>query len=137
MSGSINKVIIVGRLGRDPELKSTKQGSKVALLSVATGERYRDKNTGETKTLTDWHRIVVFSDNMAGYAEKYLKKGDQVYMEGRIKNRTWDDNMGNRRYVTEIVVSDYKGSLINIGNQRRDQNSSGNNDGFHDDEIPF
>ena len=74
---------------------------------------------------------------MAGYAEKYLKKGDQVYIEGKLKTRTWDDSMGNRRYVTEIVVSDYKGSLINIGNHRRDQNSSGNNDGFPDDGIPF
>jgi single-strand DNA-binding protein len=114
MSGSINKVILVGNLGRDPEVRSTQDGTKIATLSVATSENWKDKNSGERKERTEWHRIVIFNDRLAEVAEKYLKKGAKVYVEGALQTRKWTDNNGQERYATEVVLQRFRGELTMI-----------------------
>lgn len=110
MSG-VNKAIIVGRLGRDPEVRSTQDGTRVANLSVATSENWKDKDTGEKRERTEWHRVVIFNDKLAEVAEKYLKKGSQVYLEGQIQTRKWTDQSGAEKYSTEIVLQRFRGEL--------------------------
>ena len=104
---AINKVILIGRMGKDPEIRQTQGGDKVANFSVATSERYKDKNSGERKEITDWHNIVMWK-GLAEVAEKYLKKGDLIYIEGKLKTRSWDDKEGNKRYTTEVLCHDMK-----------------------------
>ena len=111
MAGSVNKVILVGNLGRDPEIRSTQDGTRVANLSVATSENWRDKATGERKERTEWHRVVVFNDRLVEVIEKYLKKGAKVYLEGALQTRKWTDNSGQERYSTEVVLQRYRGEL--------------------------
>ncbi len=111
MAGSVNKVILVGNLGRDPEIRSTQDGTKVANLSVATSENWRDKNSGERREKTEWHRVVVFNDRIVDVAEKYLKKGAKVYIEGQLQTRKWTDQSGAEKYTTEIVLQKYRGEL--------------------------
>jgi single-strand DNA-binding protein len=114
MSG-VNKAIILGRLGQDPEVRTTQQGTKVVTLSVATSEQWRDKGSGEKKERTEWHRVVIFggmdSDGLAGVAEKYLKKGHQVYLSGKLQTRKWADQQGIDRYTTEIVLQGFGAEL--------------------------
>jgi single-strand DNA-binding protein len=111
MAGSVNKVILVGNLGRDPEIRSTQDGTRVANLSVATSESWRDKATGERKERTEWHRVVVFNDRLVEVIEKYLKKGAKIYLEGALQTRKWTDNSGQERYSTEVVLQRYRGEL--------------------------
>lgn len=103
----INKVILVGNLGKDPEVRRLENGTAVANFTIATSENYKDKNTGERKTITDWHNVVVWR-GLADVAEKYLKKGSQVYLEGRLKTRSWDDQDGNKRYTTEVLGDNFQ-----------------------------
>jgi single-strand DNA-binding protein len=111
MAGSVNKVILVGNLGRDPEIRSTQDGMRIANLSLATSESWRDKATGERKERTEWHRVVVFNDRLVEVIEKYLKKGAKVYIEGALQTRKWTDNSGQERYTTEVVLQRYRGEL--------------------------
>src|SRR5207248_5784418 len=111
MAGSINKVILVGNLGRDPEIRSTQDGMRIANLAVATSETWRDKMSGERKERTEWHRVVIFNERLAEIAEKYLKKGAKVYVEGALQTRKWTDNSGQERYTTEVVLTRFRGEL--------------------------
>ncbi|MFN7710348.1 MAG: single-stranded DNA-binding protein [Holosporales bacterium] len=111
MAGSVNKVILVGNLGRDPEVRHLQDGAKVANLSIATSEAWRDRQTGERKDRTEWHRVVIFNDKIADVAEKYLRKGSKVYIEGQLQTRKWTDQSGQDRYSTEVVLQKYRGEL--------------------------
>jgi len=111
MAGSVNKVILIGNLGRDPEIRSTQDGMKIANLSLATSENWRDKNSGERREKTEWHRIAVFNDRLVDVIEKYLKKGSKIYVEGQLQTRKWTDQSGQERYTTEIVLQRYRGEL--------------------------
>jgi single-strand DNA-binding protein len=111
MAGSINKVILVGNLGRDPEVRRMNNGDPVVNLSVATSESWRDKNSGERREKTEWHRVVVFNDQIAKVAENYLKKGMKVYVEGQLQTRKWTDQNGQEKYSTEIVLQRFRGEL--------------------------
>jgi len=111
MAGSVNKVILVGNLGRDPEIRSTQDGTKVANLSLATSESWRDKNTGERKERTEWHRVVIFNERLVDVVEKYVKKGSKLYVEGALQTRKWTDNTGAEKYSTEVVLQRFRGEL--------------------------
>ena len=111
MAGSINKVILVGNLGRDPEIRSTQDGMRIANLAVATSDTWRDKMSGERKERTEWHRVVIFNERLAEVAEKYLKKGSKVYVEGSLQTRKWTDKDGAEKYSTEVVLQNFRGEL--------------------------
>ena len=111
MAGSVNKVILVGNLGRDPEIRSLQDGNKVANLSVATSESWRDKTTGERRDKTEWHRVVIFNERIVDVVEKYLKKGAKVYLEGALQTRKWTDQSGVEKYTTEVVLQRFRGEL--------------------------
>src|SRR6516162_7622640 len=111
MAGSVNKVILIGNLGRDPELRSTQDGMRIANLAVATSESWRDRVSGERKERTEWHRVVIFNERLAEIAEKYLKKGSKVYVEGSLQTRKWTDQGGQERYTTEVVIGRFTGQL--------------------------
>lgn len=111
MSGSVNRVILVGNLGQDPEVRNLPNGGKVVNLSIATSESWRDKNTGERKERTEWHRVVIFSEGIAKVAEQYTRKGSKVYIEGSLQTRRWQDQSGADRYSTEVVVQPFGGAL--------------------------
>ncbi len=111
MAGSVNKVILVGNLGRDPEIRSTNDGSKVAQLSIATSESWKDRNSGERKERTEWHRVVIFNDRLVDTVERFLKKGAKVYVEGALQTRKWNDKDGQERYTTEVVLQKFRGEL--------------------------
>lgn len=150
MVGSINKVILVGNLGADPRINTTQNGSKVVTLSVATSDSWKDKVTGERKDRTEWHRVVVFNPQLAEVAERYLHKGSKVYLEGQLQTRKWEDNNGQERYTTEIVLQNYTSTLVMLDGRGEqgsdvfsgtstasgwDSSSSGASD--LDDDIPF
>ncbi|MEP9373074.1 single-stranded DNA-binding protein [Mesorhizobium sp. KR1-2] len=111
MAGSVNKVILVGNLGADPEVRRLNSGEPVVNIRVATSESWRDKNTGERKEKTEWHNVVIFNDNLAKVAEQFLKKGMKVYVEGQLQTRKWQDQNGNERYTTEVVLQKFRGEL--------------------------
>ena len=111
MVGSVNKVIIIGNLGRDPEVRSFQNGGKVVNLNVATSETWRDKASGERKERTEWHRVSILNENLAKIAEQYLKKGSKVYIEGQLETRKWQDQSGAEKYTTEVVLRPYRGEL--------------------------
>jgi single-strand DNA-binding protein len=111
MAGSVNKVILIGNLGRDPEIRTMQSGGKVAQLSLATSESWRDRNTGERQERTEWHRVVIFDERLVDVVEKYLKKGQKVYVEGQLQTRKWTDNSGQERYTTEVVLQRFRGEL--------------------------
>ncbi len=111
MAGSVNKVILVGNLGADPEVRRLNSGDPVVNLRIATSEQWRDKSTGERREKTEWHNVVIFNDNLAKVAENYLKKGAKVYIEGQLQTRKWQDRDGNDRYTTEIVLQKYRGEM--------------------------
>jgi single-strand DNA-binding protein len=111
MAGSVNKVILVGNLGRDPEVRTLNSGSPVVNLRLATSESWRDKNTGERQERTEWHNVVIFNENLAKIAEQYLKKGSKVYVEGQLQTRKWQDQSGQDRYTTEVVLQRFRGEL--------------------------
>ena len=111
MAGSVNKVILVGNLGRDPEIRSTQDGTRIANLSLATSESWRDKNSGERKEKTEWHRVVIFSEPLCKIVEQYLKKGAKVYIEGALQTRKWTDQAGVEKYSTEVVLQGFNSTL--------------------------
>ena len=111
MAGSVNKVTLVGNLGRDPEIRNTQSGQKVVNLSVATSETWRDRNSGERQERTEWHRVVIFNDRLAEVAERFLKKGSKVYVEGALQTRKWQGQDGQDRYTTEVVMGRFRGEL--------------------------
>ena len=124
MAGSVNKVILVGNLGRDPEIRSMPNGDRIANLSIATSETWRDKSSGERKEKTEWHRVVIFNDNIVKVVENYVKKGSTVYIEGALQTRKWTDKDGVEKYSTEIVVGKFKGELTMLGGRSNDDDYS-------------
>ena len=151
MAGSLNKVLLIGRLGADPEIKQMVNGKSVARLSLATSQSWKDKNTGEKKEKTEWHRIVVFNEGLVNVVQQYLKKGAQVYIEGQLSTRKWkDEQSGQDKYSTEIILQGYNSTLTMLGgsssnnltntssnkNNEFDQSNVQNNSDL-DDEIPF
>ncbi len=111
MAGSVNKVILVGNLGRDPEVRTFQNGGKVVNLRIATSERWRDRNSGENRERTEWHSVAIFNEQLAKVAEQYLRKGSKVYLEGQLETRKWQDQSGQERYTTEIVLRPFRGEL--------------------------
>ncbi len=153
MAGSVNKVILVGNLGRDPEIRTTQDGKEIANFSIATSESWKDRNTGERKEKTEWHRIVVFNENLVKVVKSYVKKGSKLYIEGALQTRKWTDKDGQEKYSTEVVLQGYNGSLTMLDG-KRDGESSYDSGGYNqsqpsqpqrqqaapqlaDDEIPF
>ncbi|MGZ8416786.1 MAG: single-stranded DNA-binding protein [Methyloceanibacter sp.] len=118
MAGSVNKVILVGNLGADPEIRHTQDGRPIANLRVATSENWRDKATGERREKTEWHRVVIFNENLAKIAEQYLKKGSKVYLEGSLQTRKWEDQQGQERYTTEVVLQGFNAQLTMLDGRR-------------------
>lgn len=115
MAGSVNKVILVGNLGRDPEVRTSQDGSKIVNLNIATSETWKDRSSGERKEKTEWHRVVIFNPNLADVAERFLKKGSSVYIEGALQTRKWTDQQGVEKYSTEVVIGRFKGELTLLG----------------------
>ncbi len=158
MAGSVNKVILVGNLGADPEIRRLNSGDPVVNLRIATSESWRDKSTGERREKTEWHNVVIFNDNLAKVAENYLKKGSKIYVEGQLQTRKWQDRDGNDKYTTEVVLQKFRGEMQMLdgkgeggGGGRMDDRSSGSGGGQRqmdgpredfssdtlDDDIPF
>ena len=149
MAGSVNKVILVGNLGKDPEVRRLTSGDPVVNLSIATSESWRDKASGEKKEKTEWHRVVIFNKNLADVAEKYLKKGAKVYVEGQLQTRKWTDKDGAEKYSTEVVLQNFRGELTMLdGRTGGGEGGGGSGRGAGeapasfqrdemDDEIPF
>lgn len=158
MSGSVNKCILVGNLGKDPEVRTTQSGAKIVNLTIATSESWNDQSSGERKERTEWHRVVIFNERLADVAERFLKKGRKIYLEGSLQTRKWTDQSGVEKYTTEIVLARFRGELTLLdkrddaqagqsggydqstrsapsGGQKRPQDSWGDND--LDDSIPF
>ncbi|MBE8190775.1 MAG: single-stranded DNA-binding protein, partial [Alphaproteobacteria bacterium] len=127
MAGSINKVILVGNLGQDPEIRSTKDGRQMANFSIATGESWKDKNTGEKREKTEWHRVVIWSEGLCRIAEQYLRKGSKVYIEGQLQTRKWQDDKGNDRYTTEVVLQGFNSNLTMLDGKRNDDSGDSYN----------
>ena len=128
MAGSVNKVILIGNLGRDPEIRTLGSGDRVANLRLATTETWRDKNSGERKEKTEWHSVVIFNDNIVKVAEQYLKKGSSVYVEGALQTRKWTDQTGAEKYSTEIVIQRFNGQLTMLGG--RGENAGGGDETY-------
>ena len=149
MAGSLNKVLLIGRLGADPEIKQMVNGKSVARLSLATSQSWKDKNTGEKKEKTEWHRIVVFNEGLVNVIQQYLKKGAQIYVEGQLSTRKWkDEQSGSDKYTTEVVLQGYNSSLVMLGGANQNsipsqasketaENSSQVVQNDLDDDIPF
>lgn len=160
MAGSVNKVILLGNLGQDPVVRTSQDGNKIVQLSIATSERWKDRNSGEQREKTEWHRVVIFNENLSNIAEQYLKKGSTIFVEGQLQTRKWQDQNGIDKYTTEIVLGRFRGELAMIGNRNDNvgisdaqENISNNNNmsepsqkdinppiggaGDLDDEIPF
>ena len=134
MAGSLNKVLLIGRLGADPEIKQMVNGKSVARLSLATSQSWKDKNTGEKKEKTEWHRIVVFNEGLVNVVQQYLKKGAQIYVEGQISTRKWkDEQSGQDKYSTEVVIQGYNSSLTMLGGGNQNNISSQNDKQTIDD----
>jgi len=150
MAGSVNKVILIGNLGRDPEIRTTQDGTRVANLSLATSESWRDKSSGERRERTEWHRVVIFNDRLVDVVERFLKKGAKIYIEGQLQTRKWTDQSGQERYTTEIVLQRYRGELTMLdsrggggggsdagGSSGGTSSGSGQSPADFDDDIPF
>jgi single-strand DNA-binding protein len=128
MAGSVNKVILVGNLGADPEVRQTQDGRPIVNLRLATSENWRDKASGERRERTEWHRVVIFNENLARVAEQYLKKGSKVYIEGQLQTRKWQDQSGQDRYSTEVVLQQYRGELTMLDGKQREGAGAGESD---------
>lgn len=133
MAGSVNKVIIVGNLGRDPEVRSFQNGGKVVNLNIATSETWRDKQSGERKERTEWHRVAILNEPLAKIAEQYLKKGSKVYIEGQLETRKWQDQSGAEKYTTEVVLRPYRGELTLLDGRDGGGSGGGGGGGGYDD----
>lgn len=147
MAGSVNKVILIGNLGRDPEVRTAQDGSKIINMNLATSESWKDKSTGERKEKTEWHRVVIFNEHIAGVAERYLMKGSKVYIEGALQTRKWTDQSGVEKYTTEVVIGKFKGELRLLDGKGAEDGAPADSSGTAksgwqspadlDDEIPF
>lgn len=145
MAGSVNKVILVGNLGRDPEVRTMQDGNKVVNLSLATSESWKDRNSGERRERTEWHRLVIFNEHLADVAEKYCRKGSRVYVEGQLQTRKWTDQSGAEKYTTEVVLQRFRGELQLLGDGKpqeweepqRPLEMAGAGGDLDDSEIPF
>ena len=148
MAGSVNKVILIGNLGKDPEVRSMQSGGKVCNLSVATSESWKDKMSGERKDRTEWHRVVIFNENLISVAERFLKKGSKVYLEGALQTRKWQDKEGQDKYSTEIVLNRFNGTMVMLDGRSGGEGGHAGARGTSeapasfqrdemDDEIPF
>lgn len=150
MAGSVNKVILIGNVGNDPEIRTFGNGGKVANLSIATSETWRDKQSGERKEKTEWHRVVIFGDGLVGVVERYVKKGSKLYIEGNLQTRKWQDNNGNDKYSTEVVLQGPGSALTMLDSKGGDSGSQNNNGDYQvnqdsgpshsydlNDDIPF
>ncbi|KQY20757.1 single-stranded DNA-binding protein [Rhizobium sp. Root483D2] len=132
MSGSVNKVTLIGNLGADPEIRRTQDGRPIANLNIATSETWRDKTSGERKEKTEWHRVVIFNEALCKVVEQYVKKGDKVYIEGQLQTRKWQDNHGQDRYSTEVVLQGYSASLVMLSGKREGSGYRAGGDGAGD-----
>ena len=156
MAGSVNKVILVGNLGRDPEVRHTQDGKPIVNMSLATSEQWRDKNSGERREKTEWHRVVIFNERLGEVAQKYLRKGSKIYLEGQLQTRKWTDQQGVEKYSTEVVLQNFRGELTMLDSRGEGGGDSGGGGSFGsgggggmdepgpssmggdlDDEIPF
>ena len=154
MAGSVNKVILVGNLGRDPEVRNTQNGDPIVNMSLATSESWKDRTTGERRERTEWHRVVIFNENLGRIAQQYLRKGSKVYIEGQLQTRKWQDQSGQEKYSTEVVLQRFRGELTMLDSRADNSGSfgdsgsggfsdstggdiSGGSGGDLDDEIPF
>ena len=133
MAGSVNKVILVGNLGKDPEVRHTQDGKPIVSISIATSESWRDKGSGERKEKTEWHRVVIFNENLAKVAEQYLKKGSTVYIEGQLQTRKYTDKDGVEKYSTEVVLQNFRGELTMLGGRPGSGDNAGASYGGGDD----
>jgi single-strand DNA-binding protein len=133
MAGSVNKVILVGNLGRDPESRSFQNGGKVVNLRIATSESWKDRATGERKEKTEWHSVAIFNENIGRVAEQYLRKGSKVYIEGQLQTRKWQDQQGQDRYTTEIVIQNFNGQLTLLDG-RNEGGAAGGGGGWNNDD---
>jgi single-strand DNA-binding protein len=129
MAGSVNKVTLVGNLGKDPEVRTTQDGSKIVHLTLATSETWNDRASGERKERTEWHRVVIFNDRIGDVAERFLRKGRKVYVEGALQTRKWTDQSGQERYTTEVVIGKFRGELVLIDSQRGEEGGMGDSGG--------
>jgi len=138
MAGSVNKVILVGNVGNDPEIRSFNNGGKVANFSLATSESWRDKQSGERKEKTEWHRVAIFNDGLVGVVEKYVKKGSKLYIEGKLQTRKWTDRDGNEKYTTEVVLQGFGGNLTMLDG-RNDGGGArmGGGGGYNQDSVAY
>jgi single-strand DNA-binding protein len=137
VAGSVNKVILVGNLGKDPESRSFANGGKVVSFTLATSENWNDKASGEKREKTEWHNVQIFNENIARTAEQYLKKGSKVYVEGKLQTRKWQDQSGNDKYTTEVVLERFNGTLVMLGERERGGGSSGGGGGdWNQDSAP-
>ena len=137
MAGSVNKVILVGNLGRDPETRTFQNGGKVCNLRIATSENWKDRNTGERRERTEWHSVAIFSEPLARVAEQYLKKGSKVYIEGQLETRKWQDQSGNDRYSTEVVLRPYKSELTMLDGRGDNAGGGGGGGGGYSDRDSY
>ena len=150
MAGSVNKVILVGRLGRDPEVRFAQSGNKIVNMALATSDNWKDKQTGERRERTEWHRVVIFNEHLGDVAERYLKKGAKVYLEGELRTRKWQGQDGQEKYTTEVVLDRFRGELTMLDGRQDGEGGSGGGYGTGyqppppgqppgdlDDEIPF
>jgi single-strand DNA-binding protein len=135
MAGSVNKVILVGNLGKDPEVRTTQDGTKIVNLTLATSENWNDRQTGERKERTEWHRVVIFNDRIGDVAERFLKKGSKIYVEGALQTRKWTDQSGQERYSTEVVVGRFKGELTML-DTRGGGEGAGDGGSYRSDRAP-
>jgi len=139
---SLNKVIIIGNVGKDPEVRTMQNGNRVCNLTVATSESWKDKASGERKEKTEWHRVVIFNDNLVGVAERFLRKGSKVYIEGQLETRKWTDTSGVEKYSTEVVLRQYRGEIVLLdaakaGDEQPERRPEPQAQMPVDDEIPF
>lgn len=147
MANSINKVILVGNVGRDPEIRTTQDGKEIASITLATSEHWKDRATGERKERTEWHRVAVFSEGLVNVVKNYVKKGSKLYIEGALQTRKWVDNNGAERYTTEIVMQNFNSTLLMLDGNRNNHHDGAHSSDNHsstsynaeeiDDEIPF
>ena len=135
MAGSVNKVTLIGNLGRDPEVRSTQDGMKIVNLSLATSENWKDRNSGERRERTEWHRVVIFNENLARVAEQYLRRGSKIYVEGQLQTRKWTDQNGQDRYTTEVVLQRYRGELTMLDGRGEGGSGGYGGGGFNQDSI--
>jgi len=138
MAGSVNKVILVGNVGNDPEIRSFNNGGKVANFSLATSENWRDKQSGERKEKTEWHRVAIFNDGLVGIVERYVKKGSKLYIEGKLQTRKWTDRDGNEKYTTEVVLQGFGGNLTMLDGRNEGGGArSGGGGGYNQDSVAY